>query len=428
MQTWRRMSIDTLHDLQLARLQATLRRAYADIPRWRDKFAAAGLHPDDIGSLAQLAKLPFTTKDDLRDAYPFGLFAVPMRDIVRLHASSGTTGRSTVVGYTAADIDIWSKLLARSLAAVGVTSGDTIQNAFGYGLFTGGLGWHYGAERLGAAVIPVSGGLTERQVRIIADFRPQVLMATPSYMLAIADECARQGIGPHDCSLRIAIFGAEPASEGMRTEIEARLGVEAFDSYGLSEVIGPGVAQECAGDKGALTLWEDHFLAEIVDPDSGEPKAEGEPGELVLTTLTRQAMPMIRYRTRDLTRLLPERRGPFRAIERIKGRTDDMLIVRGVNVFPSQIEALLTREPQLAPHYQLEVRRDGRLDSLEVRVECRPEAGPLDEEARRRLEGGIERIIRAHVGISVKAHVLAPGTLERSPGKARRVIDHRPKQ
>ncbi len=418
------MSLDALRALQLARLRETVRHAHERVPAYRAKLEAAGAHPDDIRTLDDLDRLPFTTKDDLRAAYPYGLFAVPLEQVARLHASSGTTGKPTVVGYTKADLDVWAELLARSLRAVGVRTGDRIQNAFGYGLFTGGLGWHAGAERLGATVIPVSGGFTERQAQLIADLKPDVLMATPSYMLAIADECLRQGIDPATSSLRLGVFGAEPSSEGLRADIERRLGIDAYDSYGLSEVIGPGVAQERAGEKGRLTIWEDHFLPEIIDPATGEVVADGEPGELVLTALTKQALPVIRYRTRDLTRLLPGTQGPMRAMERLTGRSDDMLIIRGVNVFPSQIETVLVQEERLSAHYVLEVRRERRLDALDVVVEAREAAGDDDLGT---LARHAEHLIKAYVGVSARVRVVAPGTIERSQGKAKRVIDLRPK-
>ena len=342
-------SVDELRALQLARLKEAVHYAYERVPHYRQKFDAAGVHPGDLKSFADLARFPFTSKDDLRQNYPFGMFAVPMDEIVRIHASSGTTGKPTVVGYTRGDIDTWSRLMARSIRAAGGRASDKIHVAYGYGLFTGGLGAHYGGEYLGAAVIPVSGGFTERQVQLINDFKPDIIMVTPSYMLAIADEFERQGLDARRCSLRIGIFGAEPWTDAMRTEIEGRLGLSALDIYGLSEVMGPGVAQECAETKGGLTVWEDHFYPEIIDPDTGQPVADGEVGELVFTTLTKQAMPVIRYRTRDLTRLLPGTARRMRRIERIRGRSDDMLIIRGVNVFPSQIEAVLAQEKRLAP-------------------------------------------------------------------------------
>jgi phenylacetate-CoA ligase len=422
-------SKDALCALQLKRLKATLHQAYERVPHYKKKLDAASVHPGDLKELSQLAKFPFTTKDDLRQNYPFGMFAVPMSDIVRIHASSGTTGKPTVVGYTQNDIDTWSLLMARSIRAAGGRSTDKIHVAYGYGLFTGGLGAHYGGEYLGATVIPVGGGFTERQVQLIVDFRPDIIMVTPSYMLAIADEFERQGFRPSDCSLRIGIFGAEPWTESMRTEIERRMGLQALDLYGLSEVMGPGVGQECADNRDGLTIWEDHFFPEIIDPESGRVMPDGEPGELVLTSLTKEAMPVIRYRTRDLTRLMPGTTRPMRRIERIKGRSDDMLIIRGVNLFPSQIESVLGREPQLAPHYVLEVRRPRNLDELEVQVEMRPElSGKLNADEISALAQKAEHLVKAYVGISAAVRVLEPGTIERSQGKAKRVIDRRPKQ
>jgi phenylacetate-CoA ligase len=420
-----RASRDELAALQLARLKATLALACTQVPHYKAKFTAAGVHPDDMRDLADLARFPFTTKEDLRQNYPFGMFAVPMAEIVRVHASSGTTGKPTVVGYTQADIDTWALLIARSIRAAGGRSKDVIHIAYGYGLFTGGLGFHYGAERLGAAVVPASGGFTERQVQLITDFRPDIIAVTPSYMLAIADEFERQRLDARACSLRIGIFGAEPWTETMRAEIERRMGLAALDHYGLSELIGPGIAQECAETRDGLTIWEDHFLPEIIDPETGRLLPDGEAGELVLTSLTRQGMPVVRYRTRDLTRLLPGTARTMRRIERIKGRSDDMLIIRGVNVFPSQIEAVLAQVAELAPHYVLEVRREGRLDELDVLVETRAELDavtPADELARK-----AEHVIKAYVGVTTTVRVVAPGAIERSQGKARRVIDKRPK-
>jgi phenylacetate-CoA ligase len=423
-----RASQDELHALQLSRLKATLARAYERIPDYRVRFDAVGVHPNDLKSLADLARFPFTTKDDLRRNYPFGMFAVPMDDIVRVHASSGTTGKPTVVGYTKGDIDTWAHLMARSIRAVGGTARDKVHVAYGYGLFTGGLGYHYGAERLGCAVIPVSGGFTERQVQLITDFKPDIIAVTPSYLLAIADEFDRRGLDARASSLRIAVCGAEPWSEGMRAEIESRLGLQAYDIYGLSEVMGPGVGQECAETKDGLTIWEDHFLPEIIDPVTGRVLPEGEEGELVFTSLTKEAMPVIRYRTRDLTRLLPGTARTMRRIARIKGRSDDMLIIRGVNVFPSQIEAVLAGEPELAPHYVLEVTRPERLDELGVVIEARPEtSGKLTPDERTRLERHAEHLIKAHVGVTTTVRVVPSGTVERSQGKAIRVIDKRPK-
>jgi len=421
-------SRDALAALQLERLQKSVHAAHACIPHYKKKFAAAGVQPGDLKELSDLAKFPFTTKDDLRQNYPFGMFAVPMADIVRVHASSGTTGKPTVVGYTQGDIATWSALMARSIRAAGGRSTDTIHNAYGYGLFTGGLGAHYGGEYLGATVIPVSGGFTERQVQLIVDFRPDIIMVTPSYMLAIADEFERQGFVAADCSLRIGIFGAEPWTDSMRDEIERRMGLQALDHYGLSELIGPGVGQECLDSRGGLTVWEDHFYPEIIDPETGRVLPDGEPGELVLTSLTKEAMPVIRYRTRDLTRLLPPGSRPMRRMERIKGRSDDMLIIRGVNLFPSQIEAVLGNEPQLAPHYLLEVRRPHALDELDVLVEMRPElSGKLSAEDIDGVAQRAQHLIKSYIGLSATVRVLEPGTIERSQGKAKRVVDRRPK-
>ena len=406
-------SLEELRRLQLERLQWTLRHAYDNVPHFRRKFEAAGVAPADCRSLADLARFPFTTKADLRETYPFGLFAVPMERIVRIHASSGTTGKPTVVGYTARDIATWSDLMARSIRAAGARRGDKVHVAYGYGLFTGGLGAHYGAERLGLAVIPLGGGMTERQVQLIQDFRPEIIMVTPSYMLAIADEMERQGIDPRRTSLRVGIFGAEPWTDEMRRSIEGRLGLQAVDLYGLSEVIGPGVAQECAETKDGLTLWEDHFYPEIVDPQSSTPLPDGETGELVLTSLTKEALPVIRYRTRDLTRLMPGTARTMRRMARITGRSDDMLIIRGVNVFPSQIEELILKQGGLAPHYVLEIAKQGPLDHLTVVVEG-------DAAAAR----GLQHSIKSYIGISADVRI---GTVERSIGKAKRVIDKRPR-
>jgi phenylacetate-CoA ligase len=421
-----RASADELHQLQLVRMKDVLRRVYEQNPHYRSRFLASGVHPSDLHRLEDITKFPFTTKDDLRQNYPYGMFAVPMEQIVRIHASSGTTGRPTIVGYTGKDIDNWSRLMARSIRAAGGRSTDKIHIAYGYGLFTGGLGAHYGAERLGAAVIPVGGGFTERQVQLIIDLKPDIIMVTPSYMLAIADEFERQGIDASDCSLRIGIFGAEPWGDGMRANLEQRLGLAALDVYGLSEVMGPGVAQECADTKDGLTIWEDHFYPEIIDPSSGRPVADGEPGELVITTLTKEGVPVIRYRTRDLTRLLPPDTRPMRRIDRIRGRSDDMLIIRGVNVFPSHIEAVLAGEPQLAPHYLLELRRPEQLDELDVIVETRTAlAGLLSTAEITALERRAEHLIKVFAGVTTRVRVVEPGTLERSQGKAKRVVDLR---
>ncbi|HEY5209823.1 MAG TPA: phenylacetate--CoA ligase PaaK [Stellaceae bacterium] len=416
--------IDELRALQLSRLQRAVALAAHAVPHYRQAFAAAGVAARDIKSLDDLARLPFTTKDDLRANYPFGMFAVPMSEINRVHASSGTTGQPTVVGYTRGDLDLWADLVARSIRAAGGRRGDKMHVAYGYGLFTGGLGLHYGAERLGCTVIPMGGGFTERQVRLIRDFEPDLIAVTPSYLLAIADEFDRQGLDARACSLRIAICGAEPWTESMRAEIERRLGLDAVDIYGLSEVIGPGVGQEYLDTKDGLTIWEDHFLPEIIDPDTGAVLPDGAEGELVLTALTKEAMPVIRYRTRDLTRLLPGTGRAMRRIERIKGRSDDMLIIRGVNVFPSQIEAALAAEAMLAPHYVLEVSRPDRLDELAVIVETRAVLGADDTAA---LASRAVHLIKAHVGVTTTVRAVAPGSIERSQGKARRVIDKRPR-
>lgn len=418
-------SIEELRALQLARLKDTLSRTYECVPHYRTKFDAAGVHPRDLRSLPDLANFPLTTKEDLRQNYPFGMFAVSMDKISRVHASSGTTGQPTVVGYTQGDVETWARLIARSIRAAGGKPGDRVHVAYGYGLFTGGLGLHYGAEQLGCTVIPVGGGFTERQVQLITDFKPDIIAVTPSYLLAIADEFDRRGISARDTSLRIAICGAEPWTEGMRDEIERRMGLQAVNLYGLSEVIGPGVAQEYAASKDGLTIWEDHFLPEIIDPKTGAVLPDGEEGELVFTSLTKEAMPIVRYRTRDLTRLLPGNGRAMRRIERIKGRSDDMLIIRGVNVFPSQIEAVLATVPELAPHYILEVSRPSRLDELDVIVETRSVLGADVEAA---LARRAEHLIKSLIGVTSTVRIVAPGTIERSQGKARRVIDKRPKE
>ncbi len=417
-------SVDELHALQLERLRWSLDHAYEKVPHYRGAFDAAGVHPGDLKGLADLARFPFTTKADLRANYPFGMFAVPMDRIVRVHASSGTTGKPTVVGYTKEDIDTWSAVMARSIRAAGGRSTDIVHVAYGYGLFTGGLGAHYGAEALGATVVPVSGGMTERQVQLMRDFKPDILMCTPSYALVIADEFARQGLDPAQCSARVGIFGAEPWSESMRDEIEKRLGLAALNHYGLSEVIGPGVASEHLETRDGLTIWEDHFYPEIIDPQSGAILPEGKDGELVITSLTKIGMPVIRFRTRDLTRLLPGTGRAMRRIARVTGRSDDMLIIRGVNVFPSQIEEILLKQQRLAPYYVLEVRRDGHLDDLDVLVERRAE---MPAAAKAAVEQDVERSIKGYIGVSTKVHVVEPGTVQRSQGKAVRVIDKRPK-
>jgi phenylacetate-CoA ligase len=417
-------SIDELRSLQLKRLQSTLQHASRNSPVSRAKFDAAGVHPDDCQSLADLTKFPFTTKKDLRESYPFGMFAVPREQCVRIHASSGTTGKPTVVGYTARDIDTWAGLVARSIRAAGARPGDMVHVSYGYGLFTGGLGAHYGAERLGLTVVPFGGGQTERQVQLIQDFKPDIIMVTPSYMLAIAEEFARQGIRPTESSLRIGIFGAEPWTNDMRRAIELRMGLDAVDIYGLSEVIGPGVASECVLAKDGPTIWEDHFYPEIIDPDTGELLPDGEVGELVFTSLTKEALPVIRYRTRDLTRLLPGSTRTMRRMEKITGRSDDMMIVRGVNVFPTQIEELILRRPELAPHYQCILRRNGPLDDLHVVVETRPGVSP-DSLAARAAAKQLQHEIKAYVGTSVEIELRPEGGVERSQGKAKRVLDQR---
>jgi phenylacetate-CoA ligase len=420
--------VDELRALQLKRLRWSLQHAYEKVPHYRKAFDAAGIHPSDLKDLADLAKFPFTTKADLRADYPFGMFAVPMDDIVRIHASSGTTGKPTVVGYTREDIDTWSTVMARSLRAAGGKSSDIVHIAFGYGLFTGGLGAHYGAEALGATVIPVSGGMTERQVQLMRDFKPDILMCTPSYALVIADEFVRQGLDPAQCTARVGIFGAEPWTESMRAEIEKRLGLAALDHYGLSEVIGPGVAAEYIESRDGLTVWEDHFYPEIIDAQTGAVLPNGETGELVFTSLTKIGMPVIRFRTRDLTRLLPGAARSMRRMARVAGRSDDMLIIRGVNVFPSQIEELLLTRVELAPHYVLEVRRDGHLDDLDVLVERRAgTAAPLSVATITAIEQDMERHIKGYIGVTTRVRVVEPGTVQRSQGKAVRVIDKRPK-
>jgi phenylacetate-CoA ligase len=414
-------SRDEIESLQLERLQATLRHAYANNPCYKRSFDAAGVHPEDLTSLADLARFPFTTKADLREAYPFGFFSVPREQVVRIHASSGTTGKPTVVGYTRNDIATWGNLVARSIRAAGGRAGMKVHVAYGYGLFTGGLGAHYGAEAAGCTVIPMSGGQTEKQVQLICDFAPDIIMVTPSYMLAILDEFNRLGYAARSTSLRIGIFGAEPWGEGMRAEIESAFGIDACDIYGLSEVMGPGVAQEFARTKEGPTIWEDHFVAEIVDAN-GRVAADGESGELVLTSLTKEAMPVIRYRTRDLTRLLPGSVTAMRRMAKISGRTDDMLIVRGVNVFPSQIEELILLCKGLAPHYEIEITRPNRLDQISIAVEARPELGDNAREAEALL---LAAKLKDNIGISADIRIAASGSLPRSAGKANRVKDRR---
>ena len=416
-------SQDELQALQLMRLKKTLQHAYQNVPHYRAAFDAKGVHPDDLHTLADLAKFPFTGKKDLRDNYPFGLFAVPREQVARIHASSGTTGKPTVVGYTKNDIETWANLVARSIRASGGRPGDIVHVAYGYGLFTGGLGAHYGAEKLGCTVIPMSGGQTEKQVQLICDFKPDIIMVTPSYMLNIVEEFARQGLDAAASSLKIGIFGAEPWTDSMRTEIEQRAGLDAVDIYGLSEVMGPGVANECIESKDGPVIWEDHFYPEIIYPVSGEVLPDGELGELVFTSLTKEAMPVIRYRTRDLTRLLPPTSRAMRRMGKITGRSDDMLIIRGVNLFPTQIEEMLLQEPALAPHYQLIVTRDGHLDQLEVLVESREDVRHGDGI---RAGAVLEQKIKAFIGVSSTVSVLPPNGVERTlVGKARRVVDRR---
>ena len=413
---------EVLAALQLERMRWSLQHAYDNVPHYRAAFDAVGIGPADLRELTDLRHFPFTTKADLRAGYPFGMFAVPRRDVARIHASSGTTGQPTVVGYTARDISTWADVMARSMRAGGVRPGDLVHIAYGYGLFTGGLGAHYGAERLGCTVVPVSGGMTERQVRLIRDFQPDVIMVTPSYVLAIIDELERQGVDPRSTSLKVGIFGAEPWTEDMRLEVQGRTDMHAVDIYGLSEVMGPGVAMECVETKDGLHVWEDHFYPEIVDPLSGEVLPDGEHGELVLTSLTKQAMPVVRYRTRDLTRLLPGTARTMRRMEKVTGRSDDMIILRGVNVFPSQVEELLLRVDGLAPHYQLVLSRPHRLDELTVRVEAR--AGRTAQD-RASLGLTLAHLVKQQIGVTAACDVVEPGALERSQGKAQRVLDLR---
>jgi len=418
-----RLSTDELRARQLERLQWTLRHAYTNVPFYRAKFDEAGVHPDDCRGLADLAKFPVTTKQDLRDNYPFGMFAVPQEQVRRIHASSGTTGKPTVVGYTEQDIDTWATVMARSIFAAGGRPGSKLHNAYGYGLFTGGLGAHYGAEKLGCTVIPASGGMTARQVQVISDFRPEIIMVTPSYMLTLLDEFERQGIDPRTSSLKVGIFGAEPWTEQMRREIEGRMDLDAVDIYGLSEVMGPGVAQECVETKDGLHIWEDHFYPEVVDPVDGHALPDGEAGELLFTSLTKQALPIIRYRTRDLTTLRPGTARPsFRRMDKVTGRSDDMIILRGVNVFPTQIEEIVLEADGLAPHFQLRLTKRDRMDHLTVLVE---RLAGTTEDRRRAAAREIASRVKDGVGVSVGVEVLEPETLERSVGKLRRVIDQR---
>jgi phenylacetate-CoA ligase len=420
-------SRDEIAALQLTRMRWSLRHAYDNVPHYRRKFDAAGVHPDDLRSLADLARFPFTTKEDLRENYPFGMFAVPREQVARVHASSGTTGKPTVVGYTRRDIDTWAKLIARSIYAAGGRAGDRLHVSYGYGLFTGGLGAHYGAEQLGCTVIPFGGGQTERQVQLLLDFEPDIIMVTPSYMLAIGDEFVRQGLDPRQCSLRLGIHGAEPWTGQMREEIERRFDMQAVDIYGLSEVIGPGVASECVETKDGPVIWEDYFYPEIVDPLTGAVLPDGELGELVFTSLTKEALPVIRYRTRDLSRLLPPTARAMRRMGKITGRSDDMLIVRGVNVFPTQIEEQILKTPKLSPHYLIEVDRDGHLDTMTVHVEMKPEFATATSVEKEYAAHELAHHIKSHVGISTHIEVKAAGSIERSTGKARRVLDLRQK-
>jgi phenylacetate-CoA ligase len=418
-------SVDELRALQTERLRWSLRHAYDNIPHYRNAFTQAGVHPDDVTELSDLAKFPFTVKEDLRQNYPFGMFAVPQEQVSRIHASSGTTGRPTVVGYTAKDIQTWAHVVARSIRASGGRPGHKVHVAYGYGLFTGGLGAHYGAEALGCTVIPISGGMTERQVMLINDFRPDIIMVTPSYMLSIIDEMERQGVDPASTSLKVGIFGAEPWTDDMRREMEQRLNMHAVDIYGLSEVMGPGVANECVETKDGLHVWEDHFYPEVIDPITGEVLPDGEEGELVITTLTKEATPVIRYRTRDLTRLMPGTARTMRRMQKVTGRSDDMIILRGVNLFPTQIEELILRTPALSPHFQCWLARKGRLDELTVKVERR-----IDCTSETATAAGAElrHLVKSTIGVSVKVDVVEPESIERSLGKMRRIVDERPKR
>ena len=418
-------SIDEIRSLQLERLKWSLRHAYDNVAMYKARFDAAGVHPDDLQELSDLAKFPFTTKGDLRDAYPFGMFAVPREQILRVHASSGTTGKPTVVGYTQKDIDTWADLLARSLRASGLRRGDMVHNAYGYGLFTGGLGAHYGIERLGATVVPMSGGQTEKQVTLIEDFRPDGIMVTPSYMLNILEQYHRMGIDPRSSSLKVGVFGAEPWTDAMRREVEAAFDMHAVDIYGLSEIMGPGVANECVETKDGPVIWEDHFLPEIIDPETGAVLPDGELGELVFTTLTKEGLPMVRYRTRDLTRLLPGTARSMRRMAKITGRSDDMIILRGVNVFPSQIEEQMLTVEALAPYYQIELVSKGRMDAMRIHVEVLPAATAPEQRAI--CTAQLAKRIKDIVGISAEILVGDPGSVERSQGKARRVVDNRVK-
>ncbi|MGC0366189.1 phenylacetate-CoA ligase [Rhodococcus sp. 27YEA15] len=417
-------SRDRISTLQLERMQWSLMHAYTNVPHYRKAFDDAGVHPSDLKDLSDLAKFPFTTKADLRENYPFGMFAVPQGQVSRIHASSGTTGRPTVVGYTTNDLNNWADLIARSLAAGGVRPSDKVHVAYGYGLFTGGLGAHYGAERLGCTVIPMSGGMTERQIQLIEDFEPDAIMVTPSYMLTILDAMIKKGIDPSKTSLRTGVFGAEPWTEQMRVELEQQLGMDAVDIYGLSEIMGPGVAMECVETKDGLHIWEDHFYPEVIDPVTGEVLPDGEEGELVFTSLTKEALPIIRYRTRDLTRLLPGTARSMRRMQKVTGRSDDMIILRGVNLFPTQIEELILTVPALAPQFQCVLDRHGRMDTLTVRVESRADV-PFDDHAG--AAQALQKLVKNRIGVTVDVKIVDPGGLERSVGKARRLIDQRPK-
>jgi phenylacetate-CoA ligase len=421
-------SRDEIEALQLARMQATLQRAYQHVPHYRRAFDARSIQPGDLKQLSDLAKFPFTVKSDLRDNYPFGMFAVPREQVMRIHASSGTTGKPTVVGYTKSDIDTWAELVARSIRAAGGRAGDLIHIAYGYGLFTGGLGAHYGAERAGCTVIPMSGGQTEKQVQLIRDFGPSIIMVTPSYMQVIIEEFTRQGVDAKDSSLKIGIFGAEPWTEAMRRDIESKAGIDAVDIYGLSEVMGPGVASECIESKDGPVIWEDHFYPEIIDPDSGELMPDGQEGELVFTSLTKEAMPVIRYRTRDLTRLLPPTSRSFRRMGKIVGRSDDMMIIRGVNVFPTQVEEIVLAHVELSGLYQVHVSRAGLLDQVEVHCELQPGSGQIAESVRQAISQSVQQRVKTMIGISAEVRVFDPNSIERTQtGKARRVVDTRPR-
>jgi phenylacetate-CoA ligase len=418
-------SRDEISALQLTRLKWSLAHAYENVAHYRKSFDAAGVHPDDLKTLADLGKFPFTVKSDLRANYPFGMFAVPREKVVRVHASSGTTGKPTVVGYTRNDLDVWADCVARSMRASGTRPGDIVHIAYGYGLFTGGLGAHYGAERLGCTVVPVSGGMTTRQVTLIEDFRASTIMVTPSYMLSILDEYRAQGLDPRESPLQVGIFGAEPWTNSMRAEIEQAFDMHAVDIYGLSEVMGPGVANECVETKDGLHIWEDHFYPEIIDPATGQPVADGEQGELVFTSLTKEAFPIIRYRTRDLTRLLPGTARSMRRMEKITGRSDDMMILRGVNVFPTQIEEQILTVSGLSPHFQIELVREDRLDAMIVHVEALP--GHVEEDRRREAATALVQRVKDVVGVSVVVKVGEPESVARSQGKAQRIVDNRPK-